>query len=182
MSLSAPPPGIRIRPVGGAEAATLVPALADILTDCVAGGASVGFMWPLARARAEAFWRGVAEDVATGARVLLLAEEAGGGPVGTVQLVPAPQENQPHRAEIAKMLVHRRARGRGTGAALMRAAEAAARARGRTLLVLDTEAGSAADRLYRRLGWTHLGTVPRYALMPDGSACPAAFFYRDLGR
>ena len=174
------PPGFRIRQIEAPEAQTLVPALADILLDCVEGGASVSFMWPLTRAKAEAFWQGVATGVAGGDRVLFVAQTEAGEAVGTVQLTFAPQENQPHRGEIAKMLVHRRARGRGLGAALMRAAEAAARDHGRTLLVLDTEEHGAADRLYRRLGWIHLGTVPRFALMPDGAPCPAAFFYRDL--
>jgi len=172
-----PPP----HAVAPEEADGLVPALAEILLDCVEGGASVGFMAPLARATAEAFWQGVAAGVAAGGRVLFVAEEAPGRPVGTVQLLLAPQENQPHRGEIAKMLVLRRARGRGLGSALLRAAEAEALARGRTLLLLDTDARSAAARMYRRLGWTHLGTVPRYALMPDGSDCPSAFFYKELG-
>lgn len=176
--MSASPP-FRVRQADAAEAGRLVPALADILIDCVEGGASVTFMAPLGRAKAEAFWRGVAQGVAAGDRLLFLAEDADGA-MGTVQLVFAAQENQPHRGEIAKLLVHRRARGRGVGEALMRAAEAAARRAGRGLLVLDTEEGGAGDRLYRRLGWRWFGTVPGYALMPDGDPCPAAFFYKAL--
>lgn len=174
-----PPPNSRIRSVGAAEAAALVPALSEILRDCVAGGASVNFLSPLAPEVARGFWEGVAAEVAAGRRLLLVAEDAA-GPAGTVQLVPAPQPNQPHRAEVAKLLVHRRARGQGLGAALMREAERAALAAGRTLLTLDTEAGSAGERLYRRLGWTAFGTVPGYALTPDGRPWPACFFYRQL--
>lgn len=122
----------------------------------------------------------MAADVARGGRLLLVAEDGTGIPVGTVQLMLSVPENQPHRAEIAKLLVHRRARGSGVGAALMSAAEEAARRAGRTLLLLDTVAGSAGDRLYRRLGWTHLGVVPDFALMPDGAPCPTSFFYREL--
>jgi GNAT superfamily N-acetyltransferase len=173
-------PPFHIREVPGEEAHALVAPLADILLDCVEGGASVSFMWPMARGKAEAFWAGVAAGVARGERLLLIAEDAAGRLVGTVQLVLALPENQPHRAEVAKMLVHRRARRQGVGEALMRAAEDAARRHGRRLLVLDTEAGGAADRLYRRLGWVHLGTCPDFALMPDGGPCPAAFFYRVL--
>jgi len=112
---------------------------------------------------------------------LLVAEDTATGTiVGTVQVVPAPQDNQPHRADIAKMLVHRSARRRGVGAALMQAAEATARELGKTLLVLDTAAGGDAERLYARLGWQRLGTIPGYALFPDGSLCGATFFYRVL--
>jgi GNAT superfamily N-acetyltransferase len=174
-----PPPNARIRSINGTEAAALVPALSEILRDCVAGGASVNFLRPLPPEAAHAFWEGVAAEVAAGRRLLFLAEDAA-GPAGTVQLVPAPQPNQPHRAEVAKLLVHRRARRAGQGAALMEAAEGAALAAGRTLLTLDTEAEGAAERLYRRLGWTPFGTVPGYALTPDGRPWPARFFYKNL--
>ncbi len=125
--------------------------LAELLIDCVEGGASVSFMHPLSMARALAFWRGIADDVTTGARALLVAEDLG-RIVGTVQLVLDQPENQPHRADVSKMLVHRRARRRGVGAALMGAAEQLARELGKTLLVLDT-ASADAERLYARLGW-----------------------------
>src|SRR4051794_10709860 len=144
--------------------------LASVLLDCVEGGASVGFMQPLERAKAEAFWRRIGAEVASGARILLAAEDAH-GIVGTVQLVVAQPDNQPHRGDLAKMLVHRRARGRGIGAALIRAAETAARDAGKTLLVLDTVTGSDAERLYRRLGWILAGIIPDYALMPFGGLC-----------
>lgn len=154
--------------------------LADVLIDCVEGGASVSFMAPLTRDRALAFWRRVAEDTNGGRRALIVAEDAH-GVCGTVQLIFDLPENQPHRADLAKMLVHRRARRQGIAAALVRAAEATALACGKTLLVLDTVTGSTADRLYTRLGWVRVGEVPEYALMPDGAPCPTTFFYRKLG-
>ena len=163
------------------EAGDRVAALADLLVDCVDGGASVSFMAPLARERAEAFWQDVADAVASGERLLLVAEDAGTGEViGTVQVVFAWQENQPHRADVSKMLVRRTARRRGVGARLMQAAEEAARAAGRTLLVLDTVTGGDAERLYARLGWSRVGVIPNYALMPDGRPCDTTVFYRDL--
>jgi GNAT superfamily N-acetyltransferase len=154
--------------------------LADLLVDCVEGGASVSFMHPLSRERAARFWRRVASGVAAGERALLVAEDAL-GICGTVQLVLDLPENQPHRADLAKMLVHRRARRQGLAAALMRAAESMALDCGRTLLVLDAVTGGDAERLYERLGWTRVGVVPRFALMPDGAFCSTTYFYRDLG-
>ena len=153
-------------------------ALADVLVDCVEGGASVSFMLPITREKALAFWRKVADGVARGERVLLVAEDAQ-GIVGTVQVILDQPENQPHRADVAKMLVHRRSRRQGAGAALMRAAEAAARDAGKTLLVLDT-ADATAARLYARLGWQAAGTIPRYALLPGGGECATTYFYRSL--
>jgi GNAT superfamily N-acetyltransferase len=159
---------------------TELAALSLVLIDCVDGGSSVSFMHPLTPERADAFWRKVAADVAAGARALLDAEDDA-GICGTVQLVLDMPENQPHRAELVKMLVHRRARRRGLGEALMRAAESMALECGRTLLVLDAVTGDAGERLYTRLGWTRVGVIPRYALMPDGAYCATTFFYRDLG-
>jgi GNAT superfamily N-acetyltransferase len=152
--------------------------LADVLIDCVEGGASVSFMHPLSPAKARAFWRRVAEDVSSGARALLIAED-GAGIIGTVQLVLDQPENQPHRADLSKMLVHRRARRLGVGAALMHAAEDAARAAGKTLLVLDT-ASDDAERLYARAGWTLAGIIPDYALLPQGGLCATSVYYRKL--
>ncbi|MEW6269371.1 MAG: GNAT family N-acetyltransferase [Thermodesulfobacteriota bacterium] len=152
--------------------------LAEVLVDCVGGGASVGFMHPLTRERAADFWRLVARGVGAGDRVLLVAEDAH-GTCGTVQVVLAQPENQPHRADLTKMLVHRRARRLGIGAALLRAAEAVARELGRTLLVLDT-ASAAAERLYRRAGWQSVGVIPGYALLPEGGPCDTTVFYRRL--
>jgi len=171
---------IRIRRLDGDGAARAIPALASVLVDCVDGGASVSFMPPMGAARAERFWARVADAVAVGERALLVAEDAD-GIAGTVQLLLAMPENQPHRAEVAKMLVHRRARGRGVARRLMLAVEALARDEGRTLLLLDTVTGSIADRLYTCLGWQRVGEVPNFALMPDGSPCSTTFFYKSLG-
>ena len=156
-----------------------IDALASVLIDCVDGGASVSFMHPLTRERAVAFWRRVAQGVAAGERALLVAEDEH-GICGTVQLVMDLPENQPHRADLAKMLVHRRVRRQGLGAALMRAAEATARECGKTLLVLDAVTGGDAARLYERLGWVRVGDIPGYALMPQGDLCSTTVFYRNL--
>ena len=153
--------------------------LADLLIDCVEGGSSVSFMHPLTRDRAAAFWRSVAQGAAAGRRAVLVAEDAQ-GLCGTVQLVLDQAENGPHRAELVKMLVHRRARRRGLGAALMRAAEATARECGKTLLVLDAVTGGDGARLYERLGWVRVGDIPGYALMPGGEPCDTTFYYRRL--
>jgi GNAT superfamily N-acetyltransferase len=153
--------------------------LADVLLDCVAGGASIGFMSPFTREHALAFWRRIAVDVAAGGRLILVAEDAR-GICGTVQLVLDMPDNQPHRADLCKMQVHRRARRTGMGAALVRAAEAAARDCGRTLLVLDAVTGGDAARLYERLGWVRVGDVPNFALYPDGRSCGTTYYYRDL--
>jgi GNAT superfamily N-acetyltransferase len=166
----------RLRAVDGAQ----VDSLAALLIDCVEGGASVSFMHPLTRDRAVAFWRRVAQDVAAEKRALLVAEDERGF-CGTVQLILDLPENQPHRADLAKLLVHRRARRQGLGAALVRAAEATARECGKTLLVLDAVTDGDAARLYPRLGWVRAGDIPNYALMPRGGFCSTTFFYRALG-
>lgn len=153
--------------------------LADVLIDCVEGGASVSFMQPLSRDRAEAFWRRVTQGVAAGERALLIAEDEQ-GICGTVQLVLAQPENQPHRADLAKTLVHRRARRLGLGTALVRAAEVTAHECGKTLLVLDAATGGDAERLYERLGWVRVGVIPGYALFPQGGLCSTTVFYRRL--
>ncbi|MET3462908.1 GNAT superfamily N-acetyltransferase [Variovorax sp. 1133] len=152
--------------------------LAAVLADCVDGGASVSFMHPLSEERAQAFWRNVAAGVASGERALLVAEDEE-GILGTVQVVLAQPENQPHRGEVAKMLVHRRARRRGVGGLLMKAAEQVARERGKTLLVLDTSSADA-ERLYERSGWVRVGSIPGFALLPQGEPCDTTFFYREL--
>lgn len=169
-----------IRRLNADEAAVCVDALADVLIDCVQGGASVSFMWPLSRADARAFWRGVAEGVAREERILLIAEDAQGGLVGTAQLIVGMPENQPHRADVAKMLVHRKARRQGLAQRLLAAVEDAARAAEKTVLVLDTATGSDAERLYQRAGWQRAGMVPDYALMPDGAMCGTTFFYKRV--
>ena len=170
----------RIRSLTTAEAAARRAALVDLLVDAVDGGASVNFVWPMTREKAEAWWDGALSSHARGER-LILAAGAGGGIDGSVQLIPAPQENQAFRADIAKLLVHCRARRRGLGEALMLAAEREARQIGRTLLTLDTETGSDAERLYLRLGWTRFGMVPGYAMRADGSRPETvSFFYKQL--
>ncbi len=171
-------PAWRIRRVHAPDDA-LVEALAEVLIDCVDGGASVSFMTPLTRDRALAFWRRVADDTAAGRRALLVAEDAA-GVCGTVQLVLDLPENQPHRADLAKMLVHRRARRHGLGVALLKGAEQMARDCGRTLLVLDAVTEGDAARMYARHGWIRVGDVPNFALYPDGRSCSTTYFYRDL--
>lgn len=153
--------------------------LSDVLIDCVEGGASVSFMSPMSRDKAEAYWRGVSTSVARGERLLFAAEDGDGAIVGTVQVVLTQPENQPHRGDLAKMLVHRRARRRGIGAALLVAAERRALDAGKTLLVLDTASGDA-ERLYARLGWQRCGEIPNYALNPDGSPCATTIFFKFL--
>ncbi len=157
-----------------------IEALADVLIDCVEGDASVSFMHPLTRDRALSFWHKVVQGVASGERALLVAEDPR-GICGTVQLILELPENQPHRADLAKMLVHRRARRQGLGAALMRAAEDVARGCGKTLIVLDAVTGGDASRLYEHLGWVRVGDIPRFALMPRGGYCSTTYYYRDLG-
>jgi len=153
--------------------------LCRLLIDCVEGGASVSFMQPMTRAKAETFWNSVAEGLGRNDRALVVAEDADGEILGTAQAIWAEPENQPHRADVAKMLVRRSARRRGVGALVLAAAERAALEAGKTLLVLDT-ASADAERLYERAGWQRVGTVPRYALMPDGPFCSTVFYYKDL--
>jgi GNAT superfamily N-acetyltransferase len=160
------------------DAAT-ISGLADVLLDCVRGGASVGFMASLTRTQAEQFWQQIATDVAAKNRALLIATDDQ-GICGTVQLLLDLPDNQPHRADLCKMLVHRRARRRGLGAALMTAAEDLARACGRSLLVLDAVTDGDAARLYTRLGWTRVGDVPGFALYPDGRECGTTYFWKRV--
>jgi GNAT superfamily N-acetyltransferase len=157
----------------------LIAGLADLLIDCIDGDAGVSFLHPLAPGKADAFWREVAADVAAGRRALLVAEDES-GVVGTVQLVLGMPENQPHRADLSKMLVHRRVRRRGLGAALMEAAEQTARDCGRTLLVLDTNTGSDAERLYARMGWVRVGEIPDFSIQPRGGLRATTVFYKQL--
>jgi GNAT superfamily N-acetyltransferase len=169
-----------IRRLGPDEAVACIDQLADVLVDCVEGGASVSFMLPLPRETAVAFWRGVADGVARGERALLVAESRKGDIVGTVQLILAQPDNQPHRADVAKMLVHRKARRRGIAQRLLDAVDEAARREGKSVLVLDTVTGGDAERLYERAGWQRVGAIPKYALMPDGAFCATTFFYKQL--
>jgi len=153
--------------------------LCEVLIDCVEGGASVSFMRPMTLAKAADFWRGVAASMSRGERALIVAEDSEGRILGTAQALWAEAENQPHRADIAKMLVHSSARRLGVGAAVLRAAESAARESGRNVLVLDT-ASDAAERLYERSGWQRVGTIPDFALMPDGARCDTVVYYKRL--
>ena len=154
--------------------------LSDVLIDCVEGGASVSFMLPMSRAKAEDFWRRTSASLTRGERLVLVAEDAAGTIVGTVQVLLDQPENQPHRGDIAKMLVHRRARRQGVGAALLAAAERSALSAGKTLLVLDTVTGGDAERMYAQQGWQRCGEIPDYALWPDGRPCATTIFFKFL--
>jgi GNAT superfamily N-acetyltransferase len=171
-------PSYAIRQVHAVDDA-MIGALAAVTKDCVDRGASIGFMQPLTAERATAFWRKVAADVAERKRALLVAEDDR-GVCGTVQLIFDLPDNQPHRADLAKMQVHGRARRQGLGAALLAAAEAAARQAGKTLLVLDAVTDGDAARLYARMGWVRVGDIPNYALFPQGGFCSTTYFYKDL--
>jgi ribosomal protein S18 acetylase RimI-like enzyme len=164
---------------GAAAIRALLPDLVDILVDVVDDGAGVSFMAPLDPSEARVFWSSVADDVEAGTKVLLVADHAG-RPAGTVILQLMWQPNQPHRGEVAKLLVHRRARRQGLARQLMLKLEDEARSRKRTLLVLDTVSGGAAEKLYRGLGWVEVGRVPNYALLPNGQMSDTTFFYRTL--
>jgi GNAT superfamily N-acetyltransferase len=171
-------PDAQIRRLETVDDAQIVE-LAAVLIDCIDGDAGVSFLHPLVPAKAQAFWRGVADGVATGERALLVAEDDA-GIVGTVQLVLAQPENQPHRADLSKMLVHRRGRRRGLGVALLEAAEETARDYGKTLLVLDTNSGSDAERLYARMGWVRVGEIPDFSVQPRGGLRATTVFYKRL--
>ncbi len=154
--------------------------LAEVLVDCVEGGASVSFMAPFSRESAESFFTEALEEVERGHRILLAAF-LGSKLVGTVQIITATPPNQPHRADIAKLLVLRSARAHGVGRRLMESVEDVSRCAGKTLLVLDTVTGEAGERLYVRLGWTAAGVIPGYALFPDGRPCDTTVFWKKLG-
>lgn len=172
---------IEIVALTGQDARQQSGVLADILIACVHTGASVSFMAPLAHEKAVSFWHGVAEAIGRAECNLLVAKELRTGQIlGTVQVRLSHPENQPHRGEVAKMLVHPAARHRGIGSQLMRAVEGAARAAGKTLLVLDAATGGNAERLYAHLGWIQVGTIPDYALWPDGRPCSTTIFYKRI--
>jgi GNAT superfamily N-acetyltransferase len=172
---------VKIVALDAPVADTALDQLAEVLVDCVEGGASVSFMGPFSHGEALAFFRKVAASVAAGDTVLLAAN-LDDKIVGTVQLGLDTPPNQPHRADIKKMLVHRSARGHGIGAALMAEVEQEARRRGRWLVVLDTVPGENGHRLYLRAGWTQTGLVPDYALFPDGRLCDTAIMWKRLER
>lgn len=154
--------------------------LCDVLENCVQGGASVSFMLPFGREKSQAFWQNIAQSVKRGERLLLVDELEGEGIVGTVQLILDQPENQPHRADVAKLLVHDRARRKGVAGRLMNALETAARDNGKSVLVLDTSTGSGAETFYVNAGWEKVGEIPRYALMPDGEMTSTSVFYKFL--
>jgi GNAT superfamily N-acetyltransferase len=168
-----------IRSIHAAEATRLLPELSELLVDAVAHGASVNFMAGFTHEEAAAYWIKQIAGLRAGDRIWLIAEREG-RPVGTVMCVFAPQPNQPFRADVSKMLVHSSARRQGIGAMLLHEIEAAALAAGKTTLVLDTGAGSAGDRLYRRGGWTAIGSIPGYAYTTEGHPEAATFFYKQL--
>ena len=171
---------VEVRRLAAVEIREQLDGLADVLFDCVAAGASVSYMAPFSHEDARRVFEVFAAEVEDGRR-LLLAAFAGADLVGTVQVVLAVPPNQPHRAEIAKLLVRRSARRRGIAQRLMERAEVEARAEGRTLLVLDTVTGDAAERLYERLGWNRVGVIPDYALYPDGRPCDTTVFWKSIG-
>lgn len=170
---------IQIRLLDETQSRDAIPALAGVLSDCVEGGASVGFMQPYPPEAALAYWRGVAEAVAGGETLLMVAEVAG-RILGTVQVGVAQMPNQPHRGDLKKLLVHRDARGKGLARRLMDAVEREAATRGKTLLVLDTATGSDAEAIYPRLGWERVGVIPDYAMWPEGGLCATTFFYKRI--
>lgn len=168
-----------IRILDEAQALDALPELAQLFAATVHDGASMGYMLPFPPGEAEDFWRGVAGSVGRGEVVLIVATK-GERIVGSVQLGIKMPPNQPHRADLKKLMVHPLSRGQGLSRRLMEAAEQAARGHGRDLLVLDTATGEPAEKIYEHLGWTRVGTVPRYALFPDGRFCAATFFYKEL--
>ena len=170
---------IEIRRLEGDDLRGQLDGLAAVLHDCVESGASVSYMAPFSHDDARRAFEGFAADVEEGSRVLLAAFDDG-EVVGTVQIVHAWPPNQPHRAEIAKLLVRRSARRRGIAWQLMEHAERVARAQGKTLLVLDTVTGDPAEFLYERMGWNKLGVIPNYALYPDGRPCDTTVFWKSL--
>ncbi|NED09902.1 GNAT family N-acetyltransferase [Streptomyces sp. SID9124] len=169
-----------IIPVSGPELVTYADELAALLVETVEGGSSVGFLAPLDRAAAAEWWRARAASVEAGQVEVWIARD-GERIAGTVGLVRAPLPNARHRAEVAKLMVRPSARGRGLGRELLAAVERAAAEEGVTLLVLDTESGSPAERLYRAAGWTECGSVPDYATDPAGVLKPTTFYYKAAG-
>ena len=167
-----------IRTLSGAEGRKHLVALAEVLVDCVEGGASVSFMWPFPRSAEERFFESVLDEVEAGRRILLAAFE-GERLVGAVQVLTSMPPNQPHRADVAKLLVARPARSQGVGTRLMQSVEEVARQAGKTLLVLDTATGGSAERMYTRLGWTRVGVIPKYAMFPDGTWCDTTVFWKE---
>lgn len=173
-------PSLHIHTLSREEILTHVDALADILENCVNDGASVSFLLPYSHEKARAFWLNIAESAGRQERTVLACRDERGEIIGTVQLITDQPENQPHRADVAKLLVHDKARRKGAAMALMEALEAQARRQGKSVLVLDTSTGSGAEVFYQRAGWQKVGEIPRYALMPDGEMTATSVFYKFL--
>ncbi|MRS15906.1 GNAT family N-acetyltransferase [Enterobacteriaceae bacterium RIT691] len=171
---------LRVLPLSQQDILRRLPELTDILVDCVNGGASVSFMLPFHPDKAAAFWHNVAQSVGEDERVVLAAFNGDGQLLGTVQLITDFPENQPHRGEVAKLLVHSRGRRQGIARMLMDALENTARGCGKTVLVLDTSTGSGAETFYQQCGWQKAGEIPQYALMPEGGLTPTSIFYKLL--
>ncbi|WP_421363343.1 GNAT family N-acetyltransferase [Agrobacterium rosae] len=169
-----------IRMLNGEETLSALSDLREILSDCVNGGASVGFILPFTPADATDFWQDVAKNVDRGNTIHVVAE-VDGKIVGTVQVGLSSKPNQPHRGDLMKLLVHRSARGLGLSRKLMDRVEAEAARLGRTLLVLDTATGSEAEAIYPRFGWERVGVIPDYAMHPDGRYCNTTWFYKRIG-
>lgn len=153
--------------------------LSDLLLDAIDDNAGISFLRGFTAADAAGWWRQVIAGLSPRAELLVAHDDT--GIVGTVQLQPAWPPNQPHRADVAKLIVHRRSRGKGVARALMTELERLAREHAFTLLLLDTCKGGAAEKLYVSMGWTRMGEVPDFALNPDGSWCDSVFFYKQLG-
>lgn len=168
-----------IRIVDAEEARAVLPDLSEILSDCINGGASVGFMLPFEPSDATGYWQEIADAVEKGSIILAVAEVEG-RVVGTVQVGLASKPNQPHRGDLMKLLVHRSARGLGLSRKLMEVVEAEAARRDRTLLVLDTATGSEAESIYPRFGWERVGVIPDYAMWPQGGFCGTTLFYKRV--
>lgn len=168
------------RPLGRDEIIQRIDELCDVLEDCVRGGASVSFMLPITRDTAMHFWQGVAESVGRGERAVLIAENADFHIIGTAQIILDQPPNQPHRADVAKLLVHQSARRQGVARQLMDNLDDIAKKNGKTLLVLDTATGSDAEFFYARSGWERVGEIPGYAQMPDGTVTGTTIFYKNL--
>jgi GNAT superfamily N-acetyltransferase len=171
---------VDIRALGPGDVDRYLDGLAAVLHDCVEGGASVSYLAPFSLDDARAAMTGFAQEVEIGTRILLAAFDGSGALVGSVQMSHAAPPNQAHRGDVAKLLVHRSARGQGVASLLMTRLEEESRAAGKTLLVLDTVTGSDAERLYARLGWQRVGVIPAYALMPDGTPCDTTVFFKRL--
>lgn len=166
--------------LSAAQILSRIDELSDILETCVNDGASVSFMLPFTRDKSRPFWMSVAQSVDRGERIVLGTLNAAGELIGTVQLISDQPENQPHRADVAKLLVHPSARRGGVARNLMNELEHCAREQGKTLLVLDTATGSGAELFYHNCGWQKVGVIPGYAKMPDGMLTGTTLFYKTL--